>query len=161
MESWETPALTGYFYEEFPSKTTRRCLLLRKKRNKAKYLTWYSIRPKFVKKTSIPNFVESLGYIQCYSSSCPRPVKSSSDSIRHNFRRSAVDGEDVKSYWKSENLIIYKFFKGFTNHRKKTNRTVVFSSRPFPNILKYRDHQWDLSTIWKTRLFQTHIEEFS
>ena len=34
--------------------------------------------------------------------------------------------------------IIHKFFKDFTNHRKKTNRAVVFSSRPFPNILKYR-----------------------
>ena len=36
------------------------------------------------------------------------------------------------------NPIIYKFFEDFTNHRKKTNRVVVFSSRPFPNILKYR-----------------------
>ena len=32
------------------------------------------------------------------------------------------------------NLIIYKFFKDFTNRRKKTNRAVVFTSRPFPNI---------------------------
>ena len=36
------------------------------------------------------------------------------------------------------NSIIYKFFKDFTNRRKKTDRGVVFSSRPFPNILKYR-----------------------
>ena len=47
------------------------------------------------------------------------------------------------------------------NHRKKTNRAVVFSSRPFPNILKHRDHRRDLPTIRKTRLLQTHIEEFS
>ena len=33
------------------------------------------------------------------------------------------------------NPIIYKFFKDFTNHRKKTNRAVAFSCRPFPNIL--------------------------
>ena len=33
------------------------------------------------------------------------------------------------------NSIIYKFFKDFTNHRKKTNRAVVFSSRPFLSIL--------------------------
>ena len=38
---------------------------------------------------------------------------------------------------------------------------VDFSCRPFPNILEYRDHQRDLPTIWKTRLFQTYIEEFS
>ena len=32
-------------------------------------------------------------------------------------------------------LIIDKFFKDLTNHKKKTNRVVVFSCRPFPNIL--------------------------
>ena len=29
----------------------------------------------------------------------------------------------------------------FTNHRTKTNRAVLFSCSPFPNILKYRDHR--------------------
>ena len=54
------------------------------------------------------------------------------------------------------NLIIYKFFKDFTNHRKKTNRVVVLSSRPFMNILKYRDYQRDYPIIWKTRLSDTY-----
>ena len=36
-----------------------------------------------------------------------------------------------------KNLIINKFFKHFINHRKKTNRAIVFRSRPFPNILQY------------------------
>ena len=40
-----------------------------------------------MKKTSLPNSVESLGYIKCYSSSSARPVKSPSNSIR----RSAVN----------------------------------------------------------------------
>ena len=31
--------------------------------------------------------------------------------------------------------IIYKFFKDFTNHRKKTNGAVVSSSGSFPDIL--------------------------
>ena len=35
------------------------------------------------------------------------------------------------------NPIICKFFKDFTNHRKKTNRAVVISSRPFLGLLKY------------------------
>ena len=56
------------------------------------------------------------------------------------------------------NPIIHKLFK---DHRKKTNRVVVFSSRPFPNILKYRDHRWNLSTIWKTTLLKALVEEFS
>ena len=90
-----------------------------------------------------------------------------SDTI---VRRSAVDREDLKAYWKSEktrffyvinNSIIYKFFKDFVNRKKKTKREVVFSCRPFPNILKYRDHRRNLITIWKTRLLQTLIKEFN
>ena len=46
---------------------------------------------------------------------------------------------------------IYKFFKYFTNQRKKTNWAVVFSCKNFPNILKYRDRQKNLPTIWITR----------
>ena len=57
--------------------------------------------------------------------------------------------------------IIYKFFKDFTKRRKKTNRAVVFSSRPFSNILKYSEHWQNLLTIWNTRLLQTYIEKFS
>ena len=30
MDHWGTPALTGYSCEDFPSRTTQRCLLLRK-----------------------------------------------------------------------------------------------------------------------------------
>ena len=56
------------------------------------------------------------------------------------------------------NPIIYKLFKDFTNHKTKTNRMAVFSTFlvPFLNILKYRGHQWDLSNIWKTRIFETY-----
>ena len=54
------------------------------------------------------------------------------------------------------NPIIYKLFKDFTNCKTKTNRTAVFGSRPFLNILKYRGRQWDLSNIWKTRIFETY-----
>ena len=34
--------------------------------------------------------------------------------------------------------MIYKFFKDFTDHKMKTNRAVVLSSKPLPNIFKYR-----------------------
>ena len=66
------------------------------------------------------------------------------------IRRSAVDQEDLnhtenqkKGYFSlgDQQVVIYRFFKDFSNHRKKTNRAVVFSSKPFPNILKCRDHQ--------------------
>ena len=60
-------------------------------------------------------------------------------------RRFAVDQEDLKPYIKGyifqrdQELIIYKFFKDFTNHWKKTNMAIVFSCRLSPYILKYRD----------------------
>ena len=73
-------------------------------------------------------------------------------------RKSAVDQEDLKPYWQSEKSPHFSrwVFKDFTNHRKKSNRIVVFSSRPFPSILKYWDHQWDLPKIWKQDSFR-HI----
>ena len=54
--------------------------ITKKRTNKAKYLTWNSKRLKFVKKTSIPNPVKSLGYIKCHSSRSLRAVKSPSNS---------------------------------------------------------------------------------
>ena len=57
------------------------------KRNKAKYLTWNSIRLKFVKKTSMSYPVKSLWYIKYYRSSSPKPVKNLSNSIRYNCQK--------------------------------------------------------------------------
>ena len=53
------------------------------------------------------NPAKSLGYIECYSSSGPRHVKSPSNSIRYKIlsdivRKSVFDWEDLKPYWKSE-----------------------------------------------------------
>ena len=73
-----------------------------KRRNKVKYLTRNSIRLKFVKKASMPNSVKSLGYIKYYSLSSPRFVKSLAILSDTTVRRSAVDGEDLKTYWKSK-----------------------------------------------------------
>ena len=93
-------------------------------------------------------------------SSSPTPAKSPSNFIRYNcqnicsyLRRPKTS--DITLFWVIKKSIIYKFFKGFTNHWKKTNRMVVFGCRTFSNILKYRDHQWDFPRIWKTRLIQT------
>ena len=101
--------------------------------------------------------VESIWYIKCNNSSCPRAVKSPINSIRHNCQKICSWQRKPKTILEirknghtsqlTRNSIIYKSFKDFTNHRKKTNRVVVFSSRPLPIILKYRDHQWDLPAI--------------
>ena len=119
----------------------------------------------------MPNAVKSFWYIKCYSSGSPIPVNGASTSIRYNChkicswskRPKTILGIRKKTTFRQKinNPIIYKFFKDFTNHWKKTNKVVIFSCRPFPNILKYRDHQWNLPRIWKTRLLETLIEEFS
>ena len=59
--------------------------------------------------------------------------------------RSSVDPEDIKPKKGGISLgaqqsYYLKVFQNFTNHRKKTNRVVVFSRRIFPNFLKYKDH---------------------
>ena len=36
-------------------------------------------------------------------------------------------------------IIIYKSVKELANHLQNSNRAVVFSNRPLPNFLKYRD----------------------
>ena len=55
------------------------------------------------------------------------------------------------------NPLIYKFLKDLTNNRQKTNRTVVFSSRPFPQFSSIQpDHQGDLQKSGKQDSFR-HI----
>ena len=58
-----------------------------KRWNLTKYLTWNSIRLEFVKKTSMSNPVENLGYIKCCSLSSPRTIQSSSNSIRFKCQK--------------------------------------------------------------------------
>ena len=78
--------------------TDRSRLLLKKDAvyywENTKYLTGCSIRVNFVKKTSIPNPVESLGYIKCYSLSSSRPIKSPS-----NFMQLSKDLQLFEKTW--------------------------------------------------------------
>ena len=58
---------------------------------KARYLTWNSLKPKFVKKTSMPNSVENLGYIKCSSQVAPDLLKVLAILPDTTVRRLAVD----------------------------------------------------------------------
>ena len=90
----------------------------------------------------MPNPVKSLAYVSSATAQVAPDLSKALVILSDTF---AVDQEDLKPYWKSQekatfllvinNPIIYKFFKNFTNHKKKTNGVVVFSCRPFPNIL--------------------------
>ena len=111
--------------EEVLSRTTESRLLLRKGK----------IRPNV-----------SSEILSMYSSS-PRPITNVSDTT---VRRSTVDQEDLKSYWKSEKrqhffgwsttILFTSFFKDFTKHGKKNNRAVRFSCGTFLSIFKYKNH---------------------
>ena len=78
MDSLGIPALIGYSYEDFPSRTTPSRLLPRKDEIRP------NIKLKFFRKSSMPNPVKCIGYIKWYSSGNPRPMKSPSYSIRYN-----------------------------------------------------------------------------
>ena len=49
------------------------------------------------------------------------------------------------------NPIIYKFFKDFTNYRKKTNKAVVFSSRHFLKFLTFLNTSTTNETFQQSR----------
>ena len=85
MEPWGSPALTGSSCKDFPSRTIRSRPLLRQ--DELCPNIWPEIRLKFVQKTSMPNPVESFGYIKCYCSIRPRPVESPGNSIRYNCQK--------------------------------------------------------------------------
>ena len=83
--------------------------------------------------------------------------------LRLNEKTWSQTGDQKKAKYLKviKNLIIYKFFKEFINHKKKTNRAVVFSCRYFPSIFKYCDRRLNFPKIKRSRFIQTQIEEFS
>ena len=102
MEPWWTLALIEYSCKDFPCRTTWSHLLLRTEEIKTKYLTWNSIRHKFVKKTSMPNPVKNLGYIKWYSLSSPSSVKRPNNSVRYNSQKICSWLRRPKTIQKSE-----------------------------------------------------------
>ena len=64
LKPWGIPAYSW----RLPIQNHLKVSTTEKGQNKAKYLSRNYIRRKFVKKTSMPNPIERLGYIKCYSS---------------------------------------------------------------------------------------------
>ena len=119
-----------------------------------------------MKKSSISHPIKSFGYIKCQSLSSPKPIKSLailSDATCQKVCSWSGEPEIILEIRKEATFlevinkpILCKFFKDFTNHKKKTNLS--------PNILKCSNHRWGLRIIWKTRLNrygkQTGVDEF-
>ena len=165
MEPWGTPALTGYSCEDFPFRTTRSRLLLRKKEIR---LNIWTEDLNLWRRPACQTLSKALGISSVTARVAPDLLKALTILSDTAVTTSAVDREYLKPYWKSSKRPKYSrwstvlLFRSFLKTLlKKTNRAVVFSCRPFPNIFTYRDHQWKLPTIWTRRFLQTLIGEFS
>ena len=100
----------------------------------------------------VPNFKECQ---------CVKPCQKFLSKLWLNEKTWSHTGDQKKAKFLKviNNLIIYKFFKEFINHKKKTNRVVVFSCRCIPNILKYWDHSLNFPKIRKLSFIETQIEK--
>ena len=99
--------------------------------------TWNSIRINILKITSMPNPVKSFGYVKCYIQlESPKPIKSTRYTIRYNYQKICSWLRIPKTILviKKGHISLGKFFKYFTNDRKKTISAKAFSCRPFLNI---------------------------
>ena len=96
--------------------------------------------------------------MKCYSSSSPKLVKGSSNSIRYNCYKICSWSRRLKtileikkrthfSRWLTM-LFIHKFFKDFTNHRKKTNRAIVFFFLSLSLFTISPSYSTTLSALW-------------
>ena len=157
MGPWGIPAVTRYSCEDVPFRTTQSCLLLRKEEIRS------NIWPEILKdlhlwrQSACQTLLKALNISSGTAPVAPDLLKVLAILSDTTVRISAVDQKDLKPYWKSAKK---KHFS-WRSKIQLFNRVINFSRRPFPNINKYRDHQWDLPTVWKTRLFQTDIDKFS
>ena len=94
-ELWSLPALTGYFCEGFLSKTTRSRLILRKN-EMTSYLTWNFIR------LVCEELLSATARVALFL------LKALAVRSGVTVRRSVVDREDLKRYWKSDERSHFK-----------------------------------------------------
>ena len=96
MEPWGTPVLTGYFCEHFPYENTQNHKILIKDK----------MRPNM--SSEIPWDLSSWRKLACQTLSEALDIWSATARVapvilsNTTARRSTVDQEDLKSYWKSE-----------------------------------------------------------
>ena len=106
-DPWGTPALTGYSCDVFHSRTTQSCLLLRNK----------EIRPNSW--PEIPSELSLWRRLACQTLSKAFNISSATAQVDPDLlkalailsdttvRRSSVDIEDLKPYWKSEKKVTF------------------------------------------------------
>ena len=144
------------FLWRLPIQNQSKPSITEKIRNKVKYMTWNSIRLKFV-------LSKALDISSATTRVVPHLLKALAIISDKTVRRNAVDREDLKLYWNSEKRSHFSSRSTivlFT--KKKTNRAAVFSSRPFPAFLNtsttYETFQSDQPVCMYERLCSEFLE---
>ena len=140
--------------------------ITQKRENKTKYLTWNSIRLKFVK-TSMPNPVESLGYIKCYSSSSPRPVKCPSNSIRYNYKKiwswlrrpkTILNSEKWQQFSRWSIILLFtSFSNNLPTERRLTDSTFLNTGTTDETL----ENKTPSNTYWRVQLVCEKVQAHS
>ena len=159
MQPSGTPVLTEYFCENFPSRTTRSHRLVKKEEIRPNIWPEIPYDLSLWRRPACQPCQKPWIYQVPHSSSL-RPFKS--NSIWHNCPKICSWSRRPKTILKIRkkatflkvisNPIIYKFFKDFTNHRKKTNKAVVFSQKQSSS---FTEHFLTLG-IWLNSLCSNH-----
>ena len=101
MDLWGTAALTGHSCEDWPSRTTISCLLVKKEE------IWPNSWPKIPydvslwRRTACQTLSKALDISSAAARVAPDLWKALVVLSKTTVRRSAVDREDLKPYWKS------------------------------------------------------------
>ena len=105
MDHWGTPALTGYSCEDFPSRTTQSCLLLRIEEIRANIWPENQWDLSLRRRLTCQTLSKPLDISSAAARVAPDLLKALAVLSDTTVRRSAVDQKDLKSYWKSEKNI--------------------------------------------------------
>ena len=148
-----------HFHRDFLLWTSESCILTEKWRNRTENPVLLSfIRLEFVKKTSIPKSVLSLGYSLCK----PWPLESSSNFVKCNCQKICSRTGRPKTTLETKNHISKATFsKILLTAERKLNMVVVLSYRHVHIILKHSEYRWTFPAIWKTKFLQMLIEKIN
>ena len=102
MDHWGTPALTGYSCEDFPSRTTQSCLLLRIEEIRANIWPENQWDLSLRRRLTCQTLSKPLDISSAAARVAPDLLKALAFLSDTTVRRSAVDQKDLKPYPKSE-----------------------------------------------------------
>ena len=100
MALWGSTALTGYSYEDLPSRPTRSCLLLRKEEIRPNIWPEILLDLNFLRRPAYQTLLKALNISSAAARVVPDLLKALAIISDTTVSRSAVDSESLKPYWK-------------------------------------------------------------